>query len=1161
VDTGTDLGHPDLAGQLVAGRNVLHPGAVPQDDNGHGTMVSGVIAARTSNGRGVVGVAPSAKVMPIKVLDSNGAGSDTDIALGIDWARTHGAKVINLSLGGTFDDPLLSDAVQNAVAANVLVVAAAGNDSAETVGFPAAYPGVVAVSATNNSGALTSFSSYGWRVDVAAPGLNITSTALGSKYATESGTSFSSPIVAGVGALLRSLHPTWTQTQVADRIRATARDVGLPGVDAAFGHGIVDPLAALGGLPSAPRPAARVGAGEPNDTPTDATTLTVGAASLFAQIAPETDEDWYTVHFAATGWYSVQVPAGGHAFDHAMDPLVELYNPDRTFAASQEFAGGDLVFNISATGDYLVRVRNINGSTANYSIVVHSTSAPSRFASALDVDFGTPAQSVGIADVNGDGRKDAVVAFGNNTAIPDTVAVFAQTQTRSLSLLAALPTDQIMAGGGMATGDLDGDGHSDVAIPVLGGIDYFTNIGVSTTPSFISRSGTSSLAIADVDGDTHNDIVAVGSFGAQVFWGPLFTTSSPIGQVNQPTSVAVGNVTGHVDNLLDVVTSGTVVYKQTSFHNFGVVATPNIANSSDVAVGNVSADALPDVVTSVRSSTGVVGRLIQDGVGGFTANTALSVAPKPQPIVVADVDAAAQDDIVTLHDFVASGSFAPASVGWMPQTAPGTFGAEQTFSVDDFSAGYDAKALAVGDIEGDGRADVLVATGFGIAILVQNSGVLPSLGAAWMTDAQPSSMATNVASGVVPTVTVGRDVTNVNGTTVELRDAAGNQVGASVAYNGATHVISITPNAALPNGRYAVHLSGLTDTGGDTLADAGTTFSVGPAPDEVAPQTTLIAPPSGFRSTAAASLGFSTNEPGSVFWCSDNNAPYHVCTSPQHVVARAGNHWFRVFARDAAGNEDPSPALATWTYRPPVHGYWMLGGAGAIYHFGNAPGLGDAATAHAVDFDVAKSGYGYWIVNSTGRVFGFGDAPSHGSAPALAAGDSVTSISRTATGNGYWLFTKKGRVYAFGDAHFYGDLRNVRLNGGVVDSIRTPSGHGYYMVATDGGVFSFGDAHFHGSTGNLKLAAPVRSLVPDPDGNGYWLVAVDGGVFAFDAPFRGSMGATRLNRAIVGMVAFGNGYLMVGADGGIFDFSTKPFYGSLGGHPPAIPIVSVAAFG
>jgi ribosomal protein L24E len=95
--------------------------------------------------------------------------------------------------------------------------------------------------------------------------------------------------------------------------------------------------------------------------------------------------------------------------------------------------------------------------------------------------------------------------------------------------------------------------------------------------------------------------------------------------------------------------------------------------------------------------------------------------------------------------------------------------------------------------------------------------------------------------------------------------------------------------------------------------------------------------------------------------------------------------------------------------------------------------------------------------------------------------------------------------------------------------------------------------------GGKKLNAPVQSLVPDPDGRGYWLVASDGGVFAFDAPFRGSMGGTRLNKPITGMVPYGNGYLMVAADGGSFDFSNQPFVGSLGADPPARPIASVAA--
>jgi type VII secretion-associated serine protease mycosin len=1161
VDTGMDLGHPDLAGQIVSGYNVRSPAAPPQDDNGHGTMVGGIIAARTNNALGVVGVAPSARLMPIKVLDSSGSGSDADIAVGIDWARTHHAQVINMSLGGIFDDPMLASAVQQAISAGVVVVAAAGNDGADGVSFPAADPGVLAVSATDHAGALASFSSFGWRIDVAAPGYEITSTALGSTYATESGTSFSSPIVAGVAALVRAQHPLWTVTQVDDRIRDTARDLGSPGVDPAFGYGLVDPLAALGGPPAAPDPSPSVGPDEPNDTPASATSLTVGVTHN-AQIAPETDEDWYTINLASPGWYVAHVPASEHSLDHEMDPIVDLYHSDDSFAASQELSGGDLTFHVSTPGDYLLRVRNLNASTSPYTIVVQPTGTPPRFAPSLDIDFGAGSQSVGIGDVDGDGRNDTAVAFGNASAFPDTIVVLRQTPDRSLSVYAALATDP-MSGGGMAVGDLDGDGKADVAVPTSAGIDIFTHIGPNTIgPSqTIARTGTTSLAIADVDGDSHNDIVAVGSFGVRVYWGPGFTTMKSLTVVATSGTVAVGNVTQHGDALLDVVTCCMKMFKQASARTFDAAKSYPLANAADVAVGDLNGDGAPDVATSVRASAGAVGRAVQNGTGVLVAQSALSVRADPQPVSVTDVDGDGLADVVVLHDYVAGPGAPPAAVGWLRQSSPGVFAVEQTFPIDDTETSYDAHAMALGDIDGDGAPDVVSATVFGVSLLMQNSVNLPSLGKAWIVDSSPSDLATGVAPTAAATITLGRDVTNVAPGTVEMRDGSGQPVAATVAYDSPTHVVTVVPNAPLPNGQYSIHMHDLVDTGGEVLADAGIAYTVGPAPDEVAPQTTVTSAPTGIRATAAAGVSFVSNEPGSVFECSLNNQPYHACTSPVQLTSVTGSNVFRVFARDAAGNEDPTPAVASWSFRPAVHGYWMVGRAGTVYAFGNALPFGNADTTRAVDLDVAPSGYGYWIVDAFGRVFAFGDARSYGNAPALAPGDSVTSISRTATGRGYWLFTALGRVYPFGDAQFYGDLRASHLNGSVVDSTRTPSGRGYYMVGADGGVFSFGDARFHGSTGGIRLTAPVRSIVPDPDGAGYWLVSVDGGVFAFDAPFHGSMGNVRLNRPIVGMVAFGTGYLMVGADGGIFNFSSKPFYGSLGSRPPAVPIVSVAAIG
>ena len=337
------------------------------------------------------------------------------------------------------------------------------------------------------------------------------------------------------------------------------------------------------------------------------------------------------------------------------------------------------------------------------------------------------------------------------------------------------------------------------------------------------------------------------------------------------------------------------------------------------------------------------------------------------------------------------------------------------------------------------------------------------------------------------------------------------------------------------------------------------------------------------------------------------NGPWEITSSPESIAAfreAAQDPWFNQIHSlgwGPAGNRDDvpppgenpdpdpnnpdpnnpdpnpdNPGPNPGQQNPPVtpasgrSGYWMLGADGKVFPFGQAAGHGDAvaplaasgpARVDAADVESTPSGNGYWLVDSRGTVYPYGDARQHGGVDAgrLAPGETVTSLSATPSGNGYWIFTSKGRAVTFGDAMFFGDVSRVTLNGPVLDSVPTPSGKGYYMVAADGGIFTFGDAQFAGSMGGTKLNAPVQSLVPDTDGKGYWLVASDGGVFAMEAPFRGSMGGVRLNRPMTGMVPYGNGYLMVAEDGGIFNFSDKTFSGSLGGNPPARPIVAVAA--
>ncbi|MBP1177301.1 S8 family peptidase [Paenibacillus sp. FSL M7-0802] len=245
VDTGVDLDHPDLKGQILSGHNVVNPSEKPYDDVGHGTHVAGIISALVNNGEGVAGMTWYNKVMPIKVLDQSGSGTTYSVAEGIIWAADHGAKVINLSLGNYAQAEFLHDAIKYAYDKDVVLVAATGNDNTERPGYPAAYPEVFAVSATDSSMHRASFSNYGDYVDVMAPGASIASTYPGNQYAALSGTSMASPHVSALAALIRSINPDLTNKEVMDLMRSSVIDLGTPGHDKYFGYGQIDVYKAL----------------------------------------------------------------------------------------------------------------------------------------------------------------------------------------------------------------------------------------------------------------------------------------------------------------------------------------------------------------------------------------------------------------------------------------------------------------------------------------------------------------------------------------------------------------------------------------------------------------------------------------------------------------------------------------------------------------------------------------------------------------------------------------------------------------------------------------------------------------------------------------------------------------------------------------------------
>jgi type VII secretion-associated serine protease mycosin len=259
VDTGVDLRHPDLAPNLVPGYNVLPDASGPDDDHGHGTHVSGIIAAAANNGIGVAGVAPHCKIMPVKVLGADGKGDTQNIVAGIVWAANHGAKVINMSLGGTGGSRALMEAIEYAQSKDVLCVAAMGNDGKNSQEYPGGYPGVIAVGATDEQDQIADFSNFGSWISVCAPGQDILSTlpthpvtvnreeGKELSYDSMDGTSMASPFVAGVAALVRSQFPNLTAAQVKQRIERTADDLGPSGFDDHFGVGRVN--AARAALP------------------------------------------------------------------------------------------------------------------------------------------------------------------------------------------------------------------------------------------------------------------------------------------------------------------------------------------------------------------------------------------------------------------------------------------------------------------------------------------------------------------------------------------------------------------------------------------------------------------------------------------------------------------------------------------------------------------------------------------------------------------------------------------------------------------------------------------------------------------------------------------------------------------------------------------------
>jgi serine protease len=346
LDTGVMSAHPDLAGRVVRGYDFVNDDTNAGDDNGHGTWVAGIIASNANDGYGMAGISWTDKILPVKVMNQQGLGNSADLLAGIRWSADHGADVINMSVGGFPYSQAMQDAVNYAFGKGAVLVGAAGNNRRDEVFYPASFDNVISVSATQPEDEFSNWSSYGSHVDVSAPGSSVMVTncytctygdhdSWGS-HMLISGTSFATPNVSGVVALIRAQYPNMTAAQVVDRLYSTVDDLGYAGWEKRYGRGIVNAYRALGGT-IAPRPRPAGDGHEGNNAVTQTARRIPLGTTVRPNIYPAGDVDVYTVDVPRAGRLDVRVTGvvdtrawPWHGSGLPVDPVVDLYHANGT---------------------------------------------------------------------------------------------------------------------------------------------------------------------------------------------------------------------------------------------------------------------------------------------------------------------------------------------------------------------------------------------------------------------------------------------------------------------------------------------------------------------------------------------------------------------------------------------------------------------------------------------------------------------------------------------------------------------------------------------------------------------------------------------------------------------------------------------------------------
>ncbi len=454
--TGAFVQAPDLAGtRFVPGWDFVGGDAHPNDENGHGTHVTGSIAQTTGNGVGGAGVAPDASIMPLRVLDGTGAGTDFNVAQALRFAADHGAAVANLSLGGPTQSTVVRDAVTYATNKGVVIVASAGNDGLGTVSYPAANERVIAVGAVRHDRTRPSYGSYGAALDIVAPGGDLSVDQDGDGYPDGilqqtfrngvanfclcfmQGTSMAAPQVSAVAALIASRGVTDRQV-IEDILLDTAVDLGPTGRDDQFGHGLVQAAAATQAqLPVEAPVDGAITPTEPEPTPTEPTP-TEPAPTEPAPTEP-TPEPAPVTNTGEPRSIELACPSGSTPASAFEDLGDSVHVPGITCAAWWGVASGRTASTFDPGGSVT------RGQLASFVARTLETAGLQLPADALDA-FGDDAGSVHHARINQLAALGVVQGRGDGTFAPDAVVTRAEMATFLVRAHDALSATDLAAG-------------------------------------------------------------------------------------------------------------------------------------------------------------------------------------------------------------------------------------------------------------------------------------------------------------------------------------------------------------------------------------------------------------------------------------------------------------------------------------------------------------------------------------------------------------------------------------------------------------------------------------------------------------------------------------------------------------------------------------------